>query len=651
MSERYKRLYSLTSNLYAEGSPVIIEAGSLLLDTQNGNVLAQLKFNSLSNRKIIALKVEVRSFDPAGREIGSPVYHQYLDLCVAMGGSFGAKVPVYLPDAGTRSFSAKATEVIFEDEDVWTGDENAQWTVLASQGKLNLDDPELTKEYRLKYGKQCEYTYLKEKDLWYCPCGAVNKEESCYRCKLLQAELDGFDMEALKQSCEERLRNEEIARKDAILAEGKAKMTGESVSNYESAIKLFEQISGWKDADEQLSICQRKIEEIDLAHKRRIEIARKEAERKAKRNKRIAIITTSIVCAVIAFIIVLNSVIIPNGKYNDAVALMEAGKYNEAIAAFEALNGYKDSTTQINNCNTAIMDGKYNDAVSLMEAGKYNEAIAAFKALNGYKDSTTQINNCNTAIKDGKYNDAIALMDAGKYKEAITAFLALDGYKDSVAQIKECEVSLYGEKYVNTNIGDYMNFGTYEQDNNTSNGKEAVEWLVLDKQDGKVLVISKYALDCQQYNTSYTNVTWETCSLRKWLNNTFISNAFSAEEQAKIQTTTVSADKNPSYSTNPGNATQDKVFLLSIAEANKYFNSDEARMCGTTEYAIAQGASTSDSYSAGGKATCWWWLRSPGSSQDSAAYVILDGAVLELGRFVDGDDDAVRPALWITLDS
>lgn len=76
-----------------------------------------------------------------------------------------------------------------------------------------------------------------------------------------------------------------------------------------------------------------------------------------------------------------------------------------------------------------------------------------------------------------------------------------------------------------------MSFGKYEQDNNTSNGKEKIEWLVLEVKDGKALVISKYALDCKPYNTSSTNVTWETCSLRNWLNNDFINSAFSATEK------------------------------------------------------------------------------------------------------------------------
>lgn len=207
-------------------------------------------------------------------------------------------------------------------------------------------------------------------------------------------------------------------------------------------------------------------------------------------------------------------------------------------------------------------------------------------------------------------------------------------------------------KIKTANVGDIIVFGTYEQDNNISNGKENIKWLVLAKENNRVLVISDKALDCQPYNSSYTEeVTWENCSLRKWLNGTFLNKAFSTEEQAQIQNTTVSADNNPQYSTNPGNATTDKVFLLSINEVEKYFNSDEARKCAPTAYAKAQGASTSDTFKTpSGAATCWWWLRSPGDDQSSAAYVYFGGDVFELGNYVFSGLNAVRPAMWITID-
>ena len=380
---------------------------------------------------------------------------------------------------------------------------------------------------------------------------AVNTESAYKEAAALFESISEYrDSSALSQSCYEKA---EVARKDAILSEGKSKMTGEIISNYESAIKLFESISGWRDADEQIISCQRKIEEIKAKQK--------EAKRIAKRNKKIAIITTPIVCAIIAFVIVLNTVIIPNVKYNNAIALMDAGNIVEAYEALVALDGYKDSTDKANS----IYD---------------------------------------------KYKD--------KYKV---------------------------EKLKVAKAGDYVFFGAYEQDNNTSNGKEDVEWLVLEVKDGKALVVSKYALDCKQYNTSNTDVTWETCTLRKWLNNDFINAAFSSYEKAMIPTVTVSADKNPDYSTNPGNATQDQVFLLSITEANKYFNSNGARQCEPTDYTVANGTWESDS-------GFWcWWLRSPGYHQGRAAYVNGGGNVRESGDDVFLGNTAVRPALWINLDA
>ena len=401
------------------------------------------------------------------------------------------------------------------------------------------------------------------------------KTEKAYRkAARLFGSIDEYqDSAALAQACYEKAK---VARKDSVLAEGKAKMSGEVISNYETAIKLLESISGWKDADEKIYTCQKKIEEIkakaeadrlekehqaEIARKeaeRQAEIARKEKERIAKRNKKIAIITTSIVCAVIAFFIVLNTVIIPNVKYNDAIALMDAGNIVEAYEALVALDGYKDS------------------------ADKANSIYFKYKV----------------------------------------------------------------EKLKVAKVGDYVFFGEYEQDNNTANGKERIEWLVLEVKDGKALVISKYSLDCKEYNTNDTDVTWETCTLRKWLNNDFLGAAFSAEEKAMIPTVTVSADKNPNNSTKPGNATQDQVFLLSITEADKYFSYNSARQCKPTEYAAANGA-----YVDSDNSNCWWWLRSPGYFQSNAADVSYDGDVYEDGHGVDYANDTVRPALWIDLNS
>ena len=140
-------------------------------------------------------------------------------------------------------------------------------------------------------------------------------------------------------------------------------------------------------------------------------------------------------------------------------------------------------------------------------------------------------------------------------------------------------------------------------------------------------------------------MTWETCTLRKWLNDSFLNTAFSSKHQELISSVSVSADKNPEYSTNPGNATTDKVFLLSITEAEKYFTSDSARACKGTDYCYAQGAYK------GNNGNCYCWLQSPGLSQSLAAYVVSDGSVYYRGGLVNRADVGVRPAMWINLDS
>ena len=376
----------------------------------------------------------------------------------------------------------------------------------------------------------------------------------------------------------------------------------EDISSIEEAIQKFQSIIDWKDSSAQIDRCRAAIADIkDVQERKRI--AHKKAVKKAKK---IAAIVMSIVIVAVAFVIILNAVIIPNGKYNDAMALMTAEKYTEAITAFQALGGYRDSADKINECQTAISDGKYNEALNLMNAGKYSEAITAFQALNGYKDSAEQI--------------------------------------------EKCYIAIYGEddwnKIKNTNVGDTYIFGSYEQDNNISNGKEDIEWIVLAKEGTRILVISKYALDLQRYNITNTDITWEDCTLRAWLNNEFLVSAFSDDERIMIPIVTVSADENPSFATNPGNATQDQVFLLSVTEAQKYFNSDDERECKPTDYVQAQDARVEFD-----NGNCSWWLRSPGNAQNFAVRVGQYGGVFLYGSNCNYSVVTVRPALWIELDS
>ena len=377
------------------------------------------------------------------------------------------------------------------------------------------------------------------------------------------------------------------------------------------------------------------------------------------------------------------------GIYNRAVSAMnEANSENEykgAAEIFKTVPGFKDADSLVEKCldNAEICrkDALYNSARSQMNQNTiigYKSAIRRLESISGWKDADEQIYACQKKIEELKAKEEAERLEAERKAEAerLERERKEEEHRIAVEKAKKkakkvfiaiasvacvCAVFLILLKTViipkqrinkikTANVGDIIVFGTYEQDNNISNGKEDIEWLVLAKEDNKILVISDKALDCKPYNQSRDYVTWETCSLRNWLNNDFINAAFTAEERAMIPTVTVSADMNPEYNTNPGNATKDKVFLLSIVEAEKYFTSDEARKCVPTEYAISNGASTSDSYTKGGKATCLWWLRSPGFDQFIAAYVNYFGPVLRYGRSVGNVSNSVRPAMWITID-
>lgn len=249
----------------------------------------------------------------------------------------------------------------------------------------------------------------------------------------------------------------------------------------------------------------------------------------------------------------------------------------------------------------------------------------------------------NIILPNIKYNKAVDLMNSGYGDDACILFEELGDYKDSVNYLKKIQLK-------NARVGEYITFGKYEQDNDTSNGAEDIEWLVLEIKNDKALVVSRYGLDSKSYHDAWVNVTWETSSLRKWLNSEFIDTAFSEKDKELIPLSDVPAHGNPGYengnavNTPPGKLTQDKVFLLSAREAYKYFDSNEERRCKATEYAISKGCSN---FSAKGNE---WFTRTAGGSQQFVAMVNHVGAVAPGGLNVEKDIATVRPALWINLD-
>lgn len=330
------------------------------------------------------------------------------------------------------------------------------------------------------------------------------------------------------------------------------------------------------------------------------------------------------------------------------------GGYDKTAAQIKQLNGEKTAansrlnTLRSKRDSLGLFAGKerkrLDGEISEIAAGLKQLELkldSALKQLGGFESKAAADKALSTARADvsslqNRINES-ALTGSGEFScsQALKVLLAKPRVFQFVSKKQPRLASSY-EGFVT------IAFGRYPQA--SKNESALIEWLVLKNDGSRALLISKYALDCQQYNnTSHKYVSWGTCTLRRWLNGSFINSAFSAEEQKQILSTTVTVDRSP-YRTNPGNDTKDRVFLLSIAEAQKYFGSASARQCQGTAYCFAQGAyKVGDGY-------CLWWLRSPGSS-GCTAYVYNDGSINDWGHDVDNGTIAVRPALWIDLGS
>ena len=452
------------------------------------------------------------------------------------------------------------------------------------------------------------------------------------------------DAEALRQNCLDRVEKICSSLYNDIVND--IKEAGDSLERWDEIRgKLNEpDLNGYRDVDKLREQAENRYNECYAAMEkewaRREKIKRKKAAAAAavkakKRRRKYICLIVAVIVVEIAYISV--KFLFPWITYKTAEQMRNEGRYEQAVELFDGLDDFMDAETQIS-------ETLYMKAGHMRANGEYDQAVKLYEQLGGYSDAESQ-------IKETKYQQANYLTAQKDYTGAAEIFITIKGYKD-VERLIESDENLSAAaataREAKWRAGNYVTFGTYPQ-TKAGNDTTPIEWLVLARDGDKALVISRYALDCIEYNTKYTSVTWETCSLRTWLNNDFYNKAFSAEEKASIVLSKVTADKNPTYSTPPGNDTNDNVFLLSITEANNYFEDKASRRCAPTDYAVKKGAFTSSIEKVDGRVSCCWWLRSPGMYGSIAAVVGCVGSVYSDGDYVGSSDCSVRPCVWVRL--
>lgn len=290
--------------------------------------------------------------------------------------------------------------------------------------------------------------------------------------------------------------------------------------------------------------------------------------------------------------------------------------------------------------------------VEVIPQSRVNEAFSSiieYIEVHDYVSAGKVLNNIELEFpkraKATRYEKAISLIESKSYDSAY--FLLRDfSWKDSEELLSSMMTTwkkdLKDKVFEGTGVN--LILGKYEQDGDADNGREDILWRVIDREGDNVLLISEYVLT----QRNFVAITWENSALRLWLNGDFYEDSFDKNEKSAIYVTTVEADENPKYITKPENTTAEKVFILSITEAENYFFNNKARIAGAAIEYKGYAALAALDYNPVRNMN--WWLRTAGPNSGCHAYVYSSGEIEYFGAYSSTRDiKGVRPAIWVDL--
>lgn len=316
-----------------------------------------------------------------------------------------------------------------------------------------------------------------------------------------------------------------------------------------------------------------------------------------------------------------------NTAMNRKIKAKSARDFIQAEEEFRALEDYKDSQAMAKECSQMILKlekksirgnimriviaicvivfllgnttapMKYLRARAYKRIGMYNMAIKLYSKLDTYKDSAARLAEC-------EYFYGLKLKEDKKYEDAQKAFAAANSYKDSDAQ----ELAIEKLRIGKSEVGEKVDIG-------------GSQWQILKKEDNAALLIKSSHFSDVTFHDTLENVTWETSSIREWLNTDFMEKTFSEEERNNILLSNIKMEDNEMYGIDGGNDTEDFIFLLSSSEAEEFAD------C-LSDCKIAS------------------WLRSPGSSTNTASFLSDENIVMEYGYLVNSAGFTARPVMW-----
>ena len=368
-----------------------------------------------------------------------------------------------------------------------------------------------------------------------------------------------------------------------------------------------------------------------------------ERGRKQKTRKPwiIPVLAIAVVFLIIGFIF--SQIVIPKEqKYREGTSLISDGQYEEALQILDEIGQYKDTEQQIRLAKSLW-------AEELLALDDYDQALQLFTELSGE-------NYASERIAGRKAEYALLFPPSPEPTEVlITAEETPSLAPESLPEQNELQ-----RRLASANTGDIITFGHFEQDGNDLNGKEPIDWIVLEKQEDKVLLLSQLILDKHTYHRKNEKVTWETCDLRNWLNNEFINTAFTNQEQLLLlETEIITPDFDAGTIVYPdgrsfhnlyldGSVVMDRCFILSYEEIEFYLDNNLSNVM-SSEYVMNHEYSNSD----------YWYIRSGNCNQiqhyrDFDADLFFSPIISNVGTLGStmtqankGYEGGIRPAIWI----
>lgn len=504
-------------------------------------------------------------------------------------------------------------------------------------------------------------------NIHYEPTREAKNIESDWRSKARLAKSVDIETELLKEFGISKKEHQRHCNYEAAVAKFKKATTSNKMKQAKTA---FEALKGYLDAKSYIQKCEKVIpdlivkEEKEAAEqaerqRKKEEEKRKNAYETAKATMRDNTTSQSLLTAADAFEQL--------GDYLDArtlcvqcrerasalaeeerkQALYDKAKADatqhqqlllqRAAASFESLGGWKDAAEQaslVRDRIAQLQEEERQAQILLQKKKRRKKALAVLAIVVAALLLCGVFIYFNVLYPAEKYERAIALMNAGDYVAAIGLLEELDGYQDSdsrIAQMHELDPLL---RFRIAKVGDIVTLGKY----NHANSVQEIEWYVLQKENNKVLLVSKYMLDAMPFHSKEVDLQWEDSDLYTWMQNTFCANAFSGDEKKYAEVF---------LPTNP----QMKQYYEDFFNGRYYMYYTEP-----TKYALSKGLKKNVWYD-GSEHGYLWWLASNVNGYKSRGSMQYDANVASASESYRVNHVAdvttilgFRPFAWVTLD-